>query len=469
MKELDRIVSLIQQFPQFEGLPAEQIRTYVELSEILSYEPDEVFIKKGDEINGMYLLLSGQVKLDMRSSNKTILLDTFTPGDLTGKLPFSRLQTSIAYLTATEESQVLYTPMEVYPELAHHYELIETFVHALSDRVRHFTTEQQQNEKLMALGKLSAGLAHELNNPASAIVRSAVALKKNLHAKPKKFKRILELELSSSQIDAINALIFEKLQAEQEELDLMARSEQEDLLANWMEDQGLDDGYELAETFVEFGIIEADLQKMLDIGTSKALDPILNWVEDVLITEKMIEEVEDASRRISELVSSVKTYSHMDQANEKEPVKVKKLIKSTLNILNHKIRNKQIQVDLSISKDLPTFTGYVSELNQVWMNLLDNAIDAVDMSGSIEITAKATNEDYRIYFKDNGGGIPDDIISNIFDPFFTTKGIGEGTGLGLDLSRKIIEKHGGSISVESKPGETVFELCFPLFKNGSES
>ena len=458
----DYILQGIQTFPQFSGVPEDELRAYVELSEVCTYQPDEVIIKPGDEIVKMYLVLEGNIRLQIKRGEQFTAIDTFEGGDLTGKLPFSRLQSSIAYVTVMEETTILVTHEDKFPELASHYKLIESFVHALSDRIRFFTTEQQQSEKLMALGKLSAGLAHELNNPASAMVRSATALKKNLHAKPEKFKNMMELKLSSEQVDAINELVFEKLKQEVPSLSLMEKTSLEDELADWLEDHNIEEPYELAETFTEFGFGEEELQSIKEMGSEEMLPAVLKWIEDVFVTEKMIDEVEDASRRISGLVSSIKTYSHMDQANEKQPVDLEKLFKSTLNILNHKIKEKQITVDIEVPEDLPEFCGYVSELNQVWMNLLDNSIDALGQEGKIEISAKTSNGDLRIYFKDNGEGIPEDVQSKIFDPFFTTKGVGEGTGLGLDFVRKIVSKHEGSISVQSKPGETIFELCFPL-------
>ncbi|WP_421772914.1 sensor histidine kinase [Gracilimonas sp.] len=458
----DYIVKGIKSFPQFSEVPEEQLQAYVELSEVCTYQPGEIIVKPGDEINKMYLVLEGNIRIQLKRGDQFTVIDTFDPGDLTGKLPFSRLQSSLAYVTVMEESTVLVTHEDNFPEIASHYQLIESFVHALSDRIRHFTTQQQQNEKLLALGKLSAGLAHELNNPASAMVRSATSLKSNLHAKPEKFKGMMELQLSEEQVDAINKIIFDKLESDPPSLSLMERTSQEDELADWLEDHGIEEAYELAETFAEHGFDVSALEEINNIGDDMLLPPVIKWIEDVFVTEKMIAEVEDAARRISDLVSSIKTYSHMDQANEKEPVDLEKLLKSTLSILNHRIKEKQVTVEVNIPDDLPEFCGFVSELNQVWMNLLDNAVDALEQEGYIEISAESKNGDLRIYFKDNGTGIPEEVQNKIFDPFFTTKGVGQGTGLGLDFVRKIVQKHDGTISVHSKPGETIFELCFPL-------
>jgi Signal transduction histidine kinase len=242
----------------------------------------------------------------------------------------------------------------------------------------------------------------------------------------------------------------------------MERTALEDELTDWMDDHEIDEGFEYASTFAEYNFDVEDLEFVKENLTPEALPSVLGWVEDVLTTEKMVEEIEDASRRISDLVSSVKTYSHMDRGSDKEVVEIKKLLKSTLTMLNHKTKQKNIVVDIQIQDDLPEFLGFVSELNQVWTNLIDNAIDAVDDGGKIEVEAKSNNGNLTIYFRDNGSGIPEDVKNKIFDPFFTTKDIGKGTGLGLDVVLKIIDKHQGRIEVKSEPGNTEFKLTFPL-------
>jgi signal transduction histidine kinase len=273
----------------------------------------------------------------------------------------------------------------------------------------------------------------------------------------------MNIRLTNEQVDAVNDLVFKKTsKGEINDQSLMERAALEDDLTDWMEDRGVDQGFEYAETFAEFCFNIDDLEFVASHVESEYLPVVLGWIEDVLTTEKMVEEIEDSARRISDLVSSVKTYSHMDRGADKEVVELKKVLKSTVTMLNHKAKQKNIEIELNIPADLPEFYGYVSELNQVWTNLLDNAIDAVEVNGKIEVTAEAKNKNLYLFFKDNGSGIPEDVISKIFDPFFTTKDVGEGTGLGLDVVHKIVEKNGATIDVESKPGRTVFELCFPL-------
>ena len=459
----DFVVSYLQKLPAFSGVPEDQLRWFAQNSELCTYQPDEVIAKPGDDIIDMLIILDGTVRAQLKRGNQFVPLATFVSGDISGKIPFSRMQTSAAFLTVLEESTILRTSSSLFPEISKHYELIEVFVHSLSDRIRHFTTQQQQNEKLMALGKLSAGLAHELNNPASAMVRGATELRKRLRANPDKFKKVMSIRLTDEQVDAVNELVFRKAgNGSTNQQSLMERTALEDTLTDWMDDHGVELGFEYAETFAEYCFNIDDLEFVLKHVSSEFLDTVLSWIEDVLTTEKMVEEIEDSATRISDLIASVKTYSHMDRGSEKETVELHKVLKSTVTMLNHKSKQKKVDIELNIPKDLPEFCGFVSELNQVWTNLLDNAIDAVDESGKIDVTAVSRNGNLVLYFKDDGQGIPEDIQNKIFDPFFTTKDVGKGTGLGLDVVHKIIKKHAGEIKVNSQPGNTTFELTFPL-------
>ncbi len=456
-------VQKLQSFPQFENVPVDQLDWLVENSRICTYMTDEKIMEPGSEIDKMFIILDGRIRIQLPRGSSFANLGDFETGEISGRLPFSRMQSSIAHLVVVEDATILETHRDLFVDITKRYELIEALVHQLSDRIRSFTSQQQQNEKLVALGKLSAGLAHELNNPASAMVRGATELKKRLSQTPDKFKAVMNIKLTNEQVDAVNDLVFKKAgNGSSNQQSLMERAALEDELTDWMEDHGVEKGFEYSETFAEFCFNTKDLEFVSSHVEDEYLPAVLGWIEDVLTTEKMVEEIEDSARRISDLVSSVKTYSHMDRGTDKEVVELKKVLKSTVTMLNHKAKQKKVEIELNIPSDLSEFYGYVSELNQVWTNLLDNAIDAVPQDGKIEVKAEEKNKNLYLFFKDNGSGIPEDVLPKIFDPFFTTKDVGEGTGLGLDVVHKIIEKHGASIDVESKPGETTFELCFPL-------
>ncbi len=456
-------VKSLQSFPQFESVPEEQLIWLVENSKVCTYMPDEKIIEPGSEINKMFIILDGRIRIRLPQGNSYTNLGDFVTGDISGRLPFSRMQSTLAHLVVAEDTTILETDESLFVEITKRYELIESLVHSLSDRIRNFTSQQEQNEKLVALGKLSAGLAHELNNPASALVRGATELTKRLSKTPDKFKAVMNIRLTNEQVDAVNELVFKKTGiGTSNQQSLMQRTALEDELADWLKNHGVEDSFEYAETFADYCFSIESLEVIASHVNREYLPTVLGWVEDVLTTEKMVEEIEDSARRISDLVSSVKTYSHMDRGTDKEPVDLKKGLKSTITMLNHKSKEKNVNIDLQIPDNLPEFCGYVSELNQVWTNILDNSIDAVDKNGEIIVRAKSEQGNLYLYFSDNGGGIPEDVITKIFDPFFTTKDVGEGTGLGLDVVKKIVDKHQGDITVKSKPGKTIFEFCFPL-------
>lgn len=456
-------VQVLQSFHQFDTVPKDQLSWLVQNSKICTYMQDEKIMEPGSEINKMFIILDGRIRIQLPRGSSYVNLGDFVTGDISGRLPFSRMQSTLAHLVVMEDTTILETHQDLFIEITKRYELIEAFVHSLSDRIRSFTSQQEQNEKLVALGKLSAGLAHELNNPASAMVRSATELRRRIVKTPEKIKTVMNIHLTNEQVDAVNGLVIKKVDGgSSNNQSLLERTALEDKLTEWMEERGVEKGFEYSETFSEFCFEIEDLEFVASQVENDFLPPVLGWIEDVLTTEKMVEEIEESATRISDLVSSVKTYSHMDRGTDKEVVELQKTLKSTITMLNHKAKQKKVDIELNIPSGLPEFCGYVSELNQVWTNLLDNAIDAVEKEGKIDVKAEAKGKNLYLFFKDNGKGIPEDVIPKIFDPFFTTKEVGEGTGLGLDVVHKIIEKHGATIEVKSKPGNTIFELCFPL-------
>ena len=461
--QLEKSLELIDIFPEFRDLPLDTKQWLLDSSTLACFEVGDAVFKRGDSIDEMRLILKGKFQVRFQQKDGWRDMGSFTEGTITGLLPYSRLQSATGSAIATQPSAVLNLHKEHFPELIrNHQELTEVLVHNMTSRVREFTKSQQQNEKLMALGKLSAGLAHELNNPASAIVRSSQLLKKHLATVPDKFKAVMEIEASKREVDLVNDLIFTKIQEEPRSLSLMEKTEMEDEIVDFLEEKGYEEAFENAELFVEYGFELSDFEKLADELDEKDYPSVIGWVGQVLATEKMVDEIEKASSRISDLVKSIKSYTHMDRSQEKELVDAAKGIEDTLNILNHKIKRKGIQKEINTEPDLPKIKVLPSELNQVWMNLLDNAIDAMEENeGKLKIDIKKENEFLRVDITDNGSGIEDDILSKIFDPFFTTKKVGEGTGLGLDVTKRVIDNHKGSIKVKSKKGETTFEVCIP--------
>jgi signal transduction histidine kinase len=247
-------------------------------------------------------------------------------------------------------------------------------------------------------------------------------------------------------------------------LTLMQKKQQEDDLIDCLEEKKVDNIEDIAENFVEFGFTEEDMRGFTELIPLEYLSPVLNWINNNLVTEKMVNDIQEASQRISELVSSVKNFTHMDRGQEKEYTDVHSGIRNTLTMLQHKLKKENIELIEEYDTTLPPVKASVGALNQVWTNIIDNALDAMEaqQKGALRIKTERDKEFVQVTIQDNGPGIPEEILSNIYDPFFTTKEIGKGTGMGLDVVNRIVKQHRGSIKVKSSPGQTSFMVCFPI-------
>lgn len=435
----------------------------VEHSEVIMVKDGDPLYQNGDAVDHLFIILEGRLRMFVNRNNQHRELGFNEKGYVGGLMPYSRLKTAVATAVAVEPTAVLRLHRREFTDMiCSQFNLVECFVHMMLDRIRDFTKLDQQNEKMISLGKLSAGLAHELNNPAAAVVRSASALKKHLGFVPEKFKAVISVQMNAEQIDQVNGILTAIIQRKTHELSLMERSALEDDLADWMDDRAVENGFEMAETFVEYAITVEDLENIAEHVSPKDLPTVLDWLTNVLTTEKIVDEIGEASERIGNLVKSIKEYSHMDGGSDKKKVVLRDGLESTLRILQHKLKTKNIQVKVDMPDDLPQMLVSPGEMNQVWTNLIDNAIDALPEEGEIRIESKRDQEFVITKVIDNGSGIPADVLGQIFDPFFTTKEIGKGSGLGLEIAQNIIKRHRGQIKVTSKPGHTEFNVCLPI-------
>jgi signal transduction histidine kinase len=457
---------LLQSFEALKEVPLDQLKWLIDNSKQRILPEGEFLFQPGQAINATNIIISGKVSMYMLQNNETREMIVFEKETISGYLPFSRAKTSPSFAKAAEDTQILSFPMEKMTEMiAHHFELTQAMVHVMASRIRDFTTLQQQSEKMMALGKLSAGLAHELNNPASAIVRGAASLKQHLLSAPKTFKEIIEMKMSMDQVNIVNDMLRTVLNdKKQRTLTMMERSELEDEMIDWMDAHEIKNAAEISENFVEFGFKVSDAEAFKQHIPTDYISHIMNWINSNMVTEKMVTDIEEASRRITDLVGSVKNFTHMDQGHDKQYADIHSGIRNTLTMLHHKIHKNNVEVVEHFDTSLPPVKAMIGELNQVWTNLMDNAVDAMEgmKRGTLEIKTLRDGEFVEVSIIDNGPGIPDDYRSQIFDPFFTTKEIGKGTGLGLDVVSRIVKQHRGSIKVHSVPGKTVFIVCFPI-------
>lgn len=458
----EEILEVLQEVHAFRQIDPTHLQWMVDQGELTELKPGDYLFRKGDPVESMHIVIRGSIQIKMLQGKQLKDMQLLEKGDITGTLPYSRMREATGFGIAMAPTFIYSLHKDYFQEMEKRsHEMVQALVAVMTNRARDFTRRQQQDDKMMALGKLSAGLAHELNNPASAIIRSAAALKKHLGSTPDNFKQMALVQLSSEQVDEINALLLDRISHPPEQsLSVLERSQQEDEIAEWMEELGIEDGYDMAETLVDFGFDISDLEEISEITQEQFLVPVISWLHNMLSTERLVSEIEQASTRISDLVQSVKTYSHMDRGQEKEMVDLPQGIDSTLTMLSHKLKEKNIQVHKDYDPQAGKIKGFVSELNQVWTNLIDNAIDAMEPQGNLTISTQPMNDKVLVSLRDDGSGIPPEMQHHIFDPFFSTKEVGKGTGLGLDIVKKILNQHQAEISVESKPGETVFKVLF---------
>ena len=319
--------------------------------------------------------------------------------------------------------------------------------------------EASQKDKLAALGKLSAGLAHELNNPAAAARRAAHTLRTTLPALQTQTLKLNALGLTDEQVWALIAFQQRVIeQAAAVPLPALEQSAREDEIGAWFAAQGLANGEERSAAFVTAGVTPGDLAALVGQVPPRHLAAIVAWLHEMLEAAVLLDEIEQSAQRISELVGAVKSYTYMDQAQA--PVDLHQGLESTLTVMRHKLRNVEVvrQYDL----DLPMIRARGGELTQVWTNLIDNAVDAMQGQGRLALTTRGEEGFVTVEVTDTGPGIPPEIMPRLFEPFFTTKAVGVGTGLGLDTSYRIIQQHRGTIEVQSRPGHTRFTVRLPI-------
>ncbi len=453
----------LSRIPTFEGLPASELEWLMRHSVIRELAPDDYLFRKGQPADHMWVFLEGKVQLLLEQNGQLIPASVLSAGSITGLLPFSQLKIAAGTGMAVQKTVVLALHRKDFREMERECpQLVRRLVMVMTSRIREFTRAQEQRDKLLSLSKLSAGLAHEFNNPVTAISRTTSELKKRISRLPEQMYELIRQQITTRQIESITGFLSEKAEVVPSGLSSYALSAQEDALTGWMDDRQIEDSFILAESFVRSGFSVEDLEMLSGQIPPPALPPLLNWIESTLETARLVQEIEDASRRISDLVESVKIYTHMDQAADKQPVNPHKGIESTITILHHKLSEKQIRVGTEFMPDPPVLIAYVSELNQVWTNLIDNAIDAMPEGGTLRIHTSQEGNFFVVRITDNGTGIDPEIMPKIFDPFFTTKPVGKGTGLGLDVVNRLLQNHQAVINVKSVPGNTEFTVNFPL-------
>jgi signal transduction histidine kinase len=415
----------------------------------------------------MFIVVKGAIQRHEEVGGQWLVVSTTRRGQVTGMLPFSRMTHYPGHTVAVEPSLVLRLPKSDFDEMiAVSHELGQRLVAEMSNRVRGDVRLEQQREKMIALGRLSAGLAHEVNNPAAAIRRTSANLSKRLASLSSLVMAIVRRDLKETTVAAVDKLSqYAREREPTEYISDLTRSDLEEELAAWLEERQVEDAWGLAGVFTEIGLQVGDLEQFAESVPHDLLKDALGWVGGNLEADRMLEEIISSSERVSELVASVKTYSHMDRSSEHKPTDVREGLDNTLTMLGHKLKQKNIVLVRDYPDSLSAIPGNAGELNQVWTNLIDNALDAMTENGQLTIKTESNEWGVAVRIIDDGEGIPENIRHQIFDPFFTTKDVGEGTGLGLDIARRIVHTMGGQIEVQSKPGRTEMYVRLPSEAN----
>jgi signal transduction histidine kinase len=452
----------------FEKLTDEQLAHLCQEGHVELIGPGVVYTE-GDPATCFYVLMEGAVLTSRKVGEDEVEIGRTSQRGVYGGAYNAYLgdrvpQTYQNSMRATEPSRFFVLGADCFAEIVRDW--FPMAVHLLEGLF--FGGQAQravigQRERLLALGSLTAGLTHELNNPAAAAVRATASLRERVAGMRGKLRLLAAGKFERADLESLIELqqrAVEKV-AKAPELDPLATSDAEDELSDWLEDHGIRDGWQLAPTFVQAGLDAEWLEKVQACVGGQMLEPALRWLNYTVETELLMNEIEDSTTRVSTLVGAAKQYSQLDRAPF-QVVDVHDLLTSTLLMMSAKI-GKGIQVVKDYDRSLPPIPAYPSELNQVWTNLIDNAVQAMDGTGTLTIRTARDEDNVLVEIGDDGPGIPADIQKRIFEPFFTTKPVGQGTGLGLDISwRIVVNKHHGDLRVESVPGDTRFQVRLPI-------
>lgn len=453
----------LRKSPLFQGLTDAELKQLMAMAEPVSLRAGDVLIRQGEPGDSAYVILSGDFEVQKQSGQSLIKIDVRTPGDVVGEMALLSRAPRNASIIAKTDGETLRIPQEAFEKLLLSSTTAAMAVlHWVMTRLIQNESLLHQQEKMAALGTMSAGLAHELNNPAAAALRSAAQLRDSQARWLRLTHQIESAAFQHGQTDWLNDFIREATQrfGTPLKLETLERIELVDQLQTWLEDNGVESAWELAPAMVMFGWESESLETLKKDLSPLLFDLAVQWLGICCLMMSLLLEVIQTTERVSQIVRAVKSYAYLDQAPLLE-VDIHDGLENTLLIMQHKLK-KGVTVRREYAADLPRIEAYASELNQVWTNIIDNAIDAMDGRGEIRIKTFQENDHVIVEIIDNGPGIPEEIQPRIFEPFFTTKAPGSGTGLGLHISHDIIANHHhGQLLVESRAGETTFRVILP--------
>jgi signal transduction histidine kinase len=454
----------------FPRLTGEVLHRLIEAGTEMELEAGDTLFQQGDENYQFFVVLDGEIRITKQVGDEEKLLAVHDPGEFTGEISMLTGGPAIATARAAGRSRVVRIEPDTFRRLvADCPPVARVVLSAMAARASDVDAQLRHQEKLAALGKLAAGLAHELNNPAAAAGRPAGQLRETIRdlqslvlGRERPFSEAERKVLAEVQREALERAAREGSPAP----DPLAQSDLEDLVTDWLERHGAaEDAWRLAPVLAAAHLGPERLDALAAATGAEGLVGVLPWIEGILNLADLLDQVEQSTARMSELVHAIKEYSFMDRAPQQE-IDLHEGLETTLRILDHKLRKAKVEVVREYDRSLPKLCAHGNELNQVWTNLIDNAVDAMREQGQGTLTLRTSRhkDDAVVEVVDTGPGIPPEVERRIFEPFFTTKGAGEGTGLGLDIARRIVKaRHKGEIRFESRPGETTFEVRLPLY------
>ncbi|MGH1563300.1 sensor histidine kinase [Mumia sp. DW29H23] len=452
----------LRALPLFDGMPDAQLEELVALGDEVAIEPGEVLFREGEDADAWWLLVDGVIALSRRvGREETIVRRMEVPGQWAGG--FRAWDAHGRYLATgrgERPGRLLRVPSEVlgdrsrvwFPFAAHLIEGVYSTARSIESTARH-------RESLLTLGTLAAGLAHEINNPAAAATRAVDALEETAAQVLASFVALAEHGVSPAALAATDGLRQELEPAS--DVDALARADAEDALADWLDERGVEDGWQLSAPLAAAGADVAWCERVAEAVGPAALGGALAWVASAAETAALLAEVKGATHRISSLVSAVRSYSQVDRGPTQE-ADLTEGIESSLIMLGHRLRDG-VAVSRDYAPDLPRVEANVAELNQVWTNVIANAVDAMDGAGELAIAVRSDGEHIVVTFADSGPAVDDEVLARAFDAFYTTKDVGEGAGLGLDIARRVVEeRHAGTIALTREGDRTVVRVTLPV-------
>ncbi len=457
-------VDHLRNVPILAGLGDEELVQLAGAGRERRLAPAEFLFRQGERATAFHIVLGGKLETTRGVAGEQVLLMSHGPGGYLGAMA---LLTDTPYrgtTSAVGETHLFELDGEAFRRLVlTHPSLLREFLPAVESVSGAIKGIERDHEKLLAVGKLAAGLAHELNNPAAAAARAVATLREYERQRQAAFADIAGAGAPAEQLAALVALGVEATDetVPGERLDPLAASDREQELFEALEQRGLSDAFDIASTLTEAGLGREWVDRVAaGVGTD-GLAAGLRFVAACAGTRVLLVELEEATTRIADLVGAVRSYSYLDQA-PRQTVDIHDGLESTLSLLGHKLRQKQVEIIRDFDPHLPGVEASGSELNQVWTNLIDNAIDALGPEGRLTLRTGRHGERVLVEVGDNGPGIPEDLQPRIFDAFFTTKPVGQGTGLGLDIAHRIVLRHHGELRLDSQPGDTRFQVLLPV-------